>query len=100
MLYAIICQDVDNSLEARKATRPVHLERLEKLQDEGRLVIAGPHPNIDSDNPGKAGFSGSLIIAEFESLADARAWANTDPYQAAGVYANVIIKPFKKVFPQ
>jgi uncharacterized protein YciI len=100
VLYAIICQDVDNSLEARKATRPVHLERLEKLQDEGRLVIAGPHPNIDSDNPGKAGFSGSLIIAEFESLADARAWANTDPYQAAGVYANVIIKPFKKVFPQ
>ena len=100
MLYAIICQDVDNSLEARKATRPAHLERLEKLQDEGRLVIAGPHPNIDSDNPRKAGFSGSLIIAEFESLADARAWANTDPYQAAGVYANVITKPFKKVFPQ
>ncbi len=100
MLYAIICQDVDNSLEARKATRPAHLERLEKLQDEGRLVIAGPHPNIDSENPGKAGFSGSLIIAEFENLTDARAWANADPYQAAGVYANVIIKPFKKVFPQ
>lgn len=100
MLYAIICQDVDNSLEARKATRPAHLERLEKLQDEGRLVIAGPHPNIDSENPWKAGFSGSLIIAEFESLTDARAWANADPYQAAGVYANVIIKPFKKVFPQ
>ncbi|MCS5565617.1 MAG: YciI family protein [Methylococcales bacterium] len=100
MLYAIICQDVDNSLEARKATRPAHLERLEKLQNEGRLVIAGPHPNIDSEDPGKTGFSGSLIIAEFENLTDARAWANADPYQAAGVYANVIIKPFKKVFPQ
>ncbi|RUM52538.1 MAG: YciI family protein [Methylococcus sp.] len=100
MLYAIICQDVDNSLEARKATRPAHLERLEKLQDEGRLIIAGPHPNIDSEDPGQAGFSGSLILAEFGSLTDAQAWADADPYQAAGVYANVIIKPFKKVFPQ
>ena len=100
MLYAIICQDVDNSLEARKATRPAHLERLEKLQDEGRLIIAGPHPNIDSEDPGLAGFSGSLILAEFGSLTDAQTWADADPYQAAGVYANVIIKPFKKVFPQ
>ena len=100
MLYAIICQDVENSLEARKATRPAHLERLEKLQGEGRLIIAGPHPKIDSEDPGQAGFSGSLILAEFGSLTDARAWADADPYQAAGVYANVIIKPFKKVFPQ
>jgi len=100
VLYAIICQDVDNSLEARKATRPAHLERLEKLQDEGRLIIAGPHPNIDSEDPGQAGFSGSLILAEFGSLTDAQTWADADPYQAAGVYANVIIKPFKKVFPQ
>ena len=99
MLYAIIAQDVENSLQDRLAARPKHLERLTALQDEGRLIIAGPHPAIDSEDPGKAGFSGSLVVAEFESIEDARTWADADPYVAAGVYANVIIKPFKKVFP-
>ena len=99
MLYAIIAQDVENSLEDRLAARPKHLERLTALQDEGRLIIAGPHPAIDSEDPGEAGFSGSLVVAEFESIQDARTWADADPYVAAGVYANVIIKPFKKVFP-
>ena len=100
MYYAIICTDVEQSLEARKATRPAHLERLHALQNEGRLLLAGPHPSIDSDDPGESGFSGSLIVAEFDSLEDARTWADQDPYQAAGVYADVTIKPFKKVFPQ
>ncbi len=100
MYYAILCEDVNHSLEARKATRPAHLERLQSLQNQGRLLIAGPHPNIDSEDPGESGFSGSLIVAEFDSLGEARAWADQDPYQAAGVYANVTIKPFKKVFPQ
>ena len=100
MYYAIICTDVEQSLEARKATRPAHLERLHALQNEGRLLLAGPHPSIDSDDPGESGFSGSLIVAEFDSLEDAHRWAEQDPYQAAGVYANVTIKPFKKVFPQ
>jgi uncharacterized protein len=98
--YAIICEDVEKSLDARKATRPAHIERLLKLQNEGRLLIAGPHPTIDSDDPGESGFSGSLIVAEFDSLEQARAWADEDPYQAAGIYANVTVKPFKKVFPQ
>ena len=99
MLYAIIAQDVENSLQDRLAARAKHLERLTALQDEGRLIIAGPHPAIDSEDPGEAGFSGSLVVAEFESIEDARTWADADPYVAAGVYANVIIKPFKKVFP-
>ena len=99
MLYAIIAQDVENSLQDRLAARPKHLERLTALQDEARLIIAGPHPAIDSEDPGEAGFSGSLVVAEFESIEDARIWADTDPYVTAGVYANVTIKPFKKVFP-
>ena len=99
MLYAIIAQDVENSLQDRLATRPKHIERLTALQDQGRLILAGPHPAIDSEDPGEAGFSGSLVVAEFESLEDAKAWADADPYVEAGVYANVTIKPFKKVFP-
>ncbi|MBY6209624.1 MULTISPECIES: YciI family protein [Halomonas] len=99
MLYAIISQDVDNSLERRLAARPDHLARLEALRDEGRLVLAGPHPAVDSDNPGDAGFSGSLVVAEFADLATAQAWADADPYVIAGVYANVSVKPFKKVLP-
>ena len=100
MLYAIISQDNENSLEKRLAARPAHLERLTTLQNDGRLVLAGPHPAIDSDDPGPAGFSGSLIIAEFPSLDDAKTWADMDPYVEAGVYAQVMVKPFKKVFPQ
>jgi uncharacterized protein YciI len=99
VLYAIISEDIENSLELRKATRPAHLARLETLKDEGRLLIAGPHPAIDSDDPGEAGFSGSLVVAEFTSLAAAQDWANADPYLEAGVYANVTVKPFKKVLP-
>jgi len=99
MLYAIIAQDVDDSLQNRLAARPAHLERLNALLDEGRLVLAGPHPAIDTEDPGEAGFSGSLIVAEFNSLEDAQAWAADDPYQHAGVYASVTVKPFKKVFP-
>ena len=99
MFYAIISQDVENSLEKRISARPEHIGRLQQLQDEGRLLIAGPHPNIDSEDPGPAGFSGSLIVAEFESLQTAQAWADADPYIAAGVYEKVIVKPFKKVFP-
>jgi uncharacterized protein YciI len=99
MLYAIISEDIVDSLEKRKLARPDHLARLELLKNEGRLILAGPHPKIDNENPGDAGFSGSLVVAEFNSLADAEAWANTDPYVAAGVYAKVTIKPFKKVLP-
>ncbi|MBM4207242.1 MAG: YciI family protein [Gammaproteobacteria bacterium] len=99
MLYAIISEDVANSLELRLAARPAHLKRLETLQNEGRLILAGPHPAIDSDNPGAAGFTGSLVVAEFDSLQDAQLWADADPYMAANVYANVIVKPFKKVLP-
>lgn len=99
MLYAIIAQDVENSLQDRLIARPKHLERLTALQDQGRLILAGPHPSIDSEDPGEAGFSGSLVVAEFESLLEAKAWADADPYITAGVYASVIIKPFKKVFP-
>jgi len=100
MLYAIMAQDRPDSLEQRLANRPDHLARLEKLQEQGRLVIAGPHPAIDSNDPGTAGFSGSLIIAEFGSVDEAQAWAAADPYQLAGVYQQVLIKPFKQVFPQ
>ena len=98
MLYAIIAQDIVNSLEKRLEARPAHLERLNALQDEGRLILAGPYPAIDSEDPGDAGFSGSLVVAEFESLEDAELWANDDPYQHAGVYAEVVVKPFKRVF--
>jgi len=99
MLYAIISQDVDNSLEKRLAARPAHLERLNQLKDEGRLVLAGPHPAIDSEAPGPAGFNGSLVVAEFDSLEAAKTWADQDPYIEAGVYAQVTVKPFKKVLP-
>jgi hypothetical protein len=99
MLYAIIAEDVTNSLQDRLAARPKHLERLTALQDQGRLILAGPHPAIDTEDPGEAGFSGSLVVAEFDSLQDAKAWADADPYVTAGVYAKVTIKPFKKVFP-
>lgn len=99
MLYAIIATDIENSLEKRLAARPAHLERLNALLDEGRLILAGPHPTIDTEDPGEAGFSGSLIVAEFNSLEEAQAWAADDPYQQAGVYASVTVKPFKKVFP-
>jgi len=99
MFYAIISEDIENSLEKRLAARPAHLERLHQLKQEGRLLLAGPHPVIDSEDPGEAGFSGSLVVAEFPSLEAATAWADTDPYVAAGVYAQVSVKPFKKVLP-
>ena len=99
MLYLIYGQDVPDSLQHRLAARPAHLARLQVLQSEGRLVLAGPCPAIDSTDPGPAGFSGSLIVAEFPSLAEAQAWADVDPYVTAGVYANVTIKPFRKVLP-
>jgi len=99
MLYAIISEDVEDSLELRKTARPAHLERVEALKDEGRLILAGPHPAVDNDDPAEAGFTGSLVVAEFRSLAEAKAWADADPYVAAGVYANVVVKPFRKVLP-
>ena len=99
MLYTIIAEDRPNSLELRQANRPAHLARLTQLQQQGRLVIAGPHPVIDSNDPDPAGFSGSLIVAEFDSLASAQAWAEADPYRLAGVYQQVKVKPFKQVFP-
>jgi len=99
MLYAFISQDAPGTLEKRMAARPQHVERLEQLRDDGRLILAGPHPAIDSDDPGPAGFTGSLVVAEFDSLDDARHWANADPYLAAGVYEQVTVKPFKKVLP-
>ena len=99
MLYAIISEDVSNSLPLRQQARPAHIERLNQLRDQGRLILAGPHPAIDSNEPGDAGFTGSLIVAEFDDLAQAQSWADSDPYIAASVYKNVIIKPFKKVLP-
>ena len=99
MLYAIIGEDVENSLEKRLSVRPEHLARLEQLRDEGRLVLAGPTPAIDTENPGEAGFTGSIVIAEFASLDAAQAWADADPYIGAGVYRQVSVKPFKKVLP-
>ena len=99
MLFAIVSQDVENSLPLRKQARPAHIARLETLKDEGRLVLAGPNPAIESDDPGEAGFTGSVVIAEFNSLSDAKNWADADPYVDAGVYASVSIKPFKKVLP-
>ena len=100
MLYAIISQDIENSLEKRKAVRPAHIARLEELQNEGRLVLAGPHPAIDNNEPGEAGFTGSLVVAEFADLAAAQAWADQDPYLLHGAYAAVVVKPFKQVFPK
>jgi len=99
VLYSIVSNDVDNSLPLRKTARPAHLDRLQALQAQGRLVLAGPSPAVDSDDPGEAGFTGSIVIAEFASLDEARAWADADPYVAAGVYADVVVKPFKKVLP-
>lgn len=98
MFYAVISQDVEDSLEKRMSVRADHIARLQTLQDEGRMLIAGPHPAIDSEDPGPAGFTGSLIVAEFDSLEAAQTWADADPYIAAGVYEKVIVKPFKKVF--
>ncbi len=98
LFYVIQGTDVPDSLDRRLSTRPAHLARLQALRDEGRLLLAGPFPAIDSADPGPAGFSGSLIVAAFESLDDARAWADADPYVAAGVYAGVTVKPFKRVF--
>ena len=99
MWYMVHGTDIANSLGRRLAARPAHLERLKQLQNQGRLLLAGPLPAVDSNDPGPAGFSGSLIVAEFDSLEMARAWADADPYVAAGVYARVEIKPFRKVFP-
>ncbi|MGJ8687795.1 MAG: YciI family protein [Spongiibacteraceae bacterium] len=99
MLYAIISEDVKDSLPTRLSVRPAHLARLEALQNEGRLVLAGPHPAIDTSTPGEAGFTGSLVVASFPSLEQAQAWAAVDPYLEAGVYASVIVKPFNKVLP-
>lgn len=98
MLYLIYAQDVPGTLEQRLAVRPAHLARLQALRDEGRLIIAGPNPAIDSNDPGQAGFTGSTVIAEFASLEAAKAWAEQDPYVDAGVYAQVTVKPFKQVF--
>ena len=99
MLYAIISQDVEDSLEKRKGARPDHIARLNDLKNQGRLILAGPHPAIDVSDPGESGFSGSLVVAEFEDLHEARNWADADPYLSAGVYSSVIVKPFNKVLP-
>ena len=99
MLYAIISQDVEDSLEKRKGARQDHVARLNELKNQGRLILAGPHPAIDVSDPGEAGFSGSLVVAEFEDLNEARNWADADPYVSAGVYSSVIVKPFNKVLP-
>ena len=99
MLYAIISQDVEDSLEKRKGARPNHIARLNQLREQGRLILAGPHPSIDVSDPGESGFSGSLIVAKFDDLQEARDWADADPYVSAGVYSSVIVKPFNKVLP-
>jgi hypothetical protein len=99
MLYSIFGNDVPGSLEKRMAARPAHLARLQALQDEGRLLLAGPFPAVDAVDPGLAGFTGSLIVAEFASLEAAQNWADADPYAAAGIFAQVVVRPFKKVFP-
>jgi uncharacterized protein YciI len=99
MLYAIIGEDTPASMEKRLAARPAHVARLRALQDEGRLLLAGPFPAVDADDPAAAGFTGSLIVAEFASLEEAEGWAQNDPYVAAGVYAQVAVRPFRKVFP-
>ncbi|MBW2939305.1 YciI family protein [Zhongshania aquimaris] len=99
MLYAVISEDVADSLDKRLGARAAHIERLQALKAQGRLVLAGPHPAIDSEDPGEAGFTGSLIVAEFASLQEAQQWADSDPYIEAGVYAKVLVKPYKKVLP-
>lgn len=99
MYYAILSEDVENSLPLRQSARPAHLQRLETLKEQGRLLVAGPHPAVDSENPGDAGFTGSLVVAEFDSLEAAQLWADADPYLAAGVYKSVTVKPFKVVLP-
>lgn len=99
MLYAILCEDVENSLPLRASARPAHLERIQELVDQGRLLVAGPHPALDTEEPGDAGFTGSLIVAEFDSLEAATAWADSDPYVDAGVFSKVTVKPYKKVLP-
>lgn len=99
MLYAIICEDVPDSLPLRMGARPAHLARLQSMVDAGRIVLAGPHPAVDAVDPGAAGFTGSLIVASFDSLAEAQEWANADPYVSAGVFASVVVKPFRKVLP-
>ncbi|MBI5660067.1 MAG: YciI family protein [Nitrosomonadales bacterium] len=99
MLYAIVARDIPDSLEKRLAARPAHVARLQALQDDGRLLLAGPFPAVDANDPAASGFTGSLIVAEFASLAEAEDWAQNDSYVAAGVYAQVTVKPFRKVFP-
>lgn len=99
MLYAIISQDVKDSLAKRMAVRPAHIERLQTLKNQGRLILAGPHPAIDNNEPGEAGWTGSLVVAEFASIAEAKSWADADPYVQSGAYVSVIVKPFKKVLP-
>jgi uncharacterized protein YciI len=99
MWYAVMSEDVENSGAGRAGARPAHLERLQGLQAEGRLLVAGPHPAIDAEDPGPAGFSGSLVIVDFPSLEEAQAWADADPYVESGVYARVVVKPFRKVLP-
>lgn len=99
MYYAVISEDVENSLPLRAKARPAHIDRLNKLKDEGRLLIAGPHPALDTPDPGDAGFTGSLVVAEFDSLDAAQAWADADPYVKAGVYSKVVVKPYKVVLP-
>ena len=99
MWYVIYSEDVENSLPLRKQTRAAHLERIQLLVDQGRVLVAGPCPAIDSEDPGEAGFTGSLVIAEFNSLEEAQQWADTDPYAIAGVYKKVVVKPYKKVLP-
>ena len=99
MWYSIVSEDVENSLALRSQARPQHLARLAILKEQGKLLVAGPHPAIDNVEPGEAGFTGSLIIAEFDSLYDAKHWADSDPYVEAGIYQSVIVKPFKKVLP-
>jgi hypothetical protein len=100
MWYAIHCEDAPGSLESRRRLRPAHLERLQALQAEGRLILAGPLPAIDAIDPGPAGFTGSLIVASFASLAEAAAWAEADPFRRAGVYGRITVRPFNRVFPE
>lgn len=99
MYYAIISEDIEDSLSLRAQARPAHIDRLNKLKDEGRLLVAGPHPALDTPEPGEAGFTGSLVVAEFDSLEAAQSWADADPYVEAGVYQQVTVKPFKLVLP-
>lgn len=99
MWYAVISEDHDGTLDKRLEARPAHVARLTALRDEGRVLIAGPHPAVDSQDPGPAGFTGSLVVVEFDSLSDAKTWANKDPYIAAGVYKKVTVKPFNLVLP-